>query len=307
MKELIKWLDRRVINLQRYADELAEINTAYYPIKEWSVLKLIFFSYFTSIYTKIIPNYADNIFFIDLFAGPGVNKVERTGDFVLGSPIIAICSAIRPFTKLFLVEKERKKISALKERITYLSSKEGLQSKFDFFAEDCNRIVSSIMDNIRSYKGKIHYLAFIDPYGMEILWDSIEELLRLKYGDIILVFQTQEIGRVWGKAKGNPSYAQSMTNYFGDEEWKEARNRDELLELYNKKIENYRDVVEAILVKGEERNFLYHLIFATRRTRGRNPWLKAIKECKGYIENLGEERMIRASLNYLAGRSQRLF
>lgn len=308
MKELMKWLDRKITNLEIYTSELSAINTTYYDIKEWSVLKLIFLSYFTSIYTKIIPKRVNNCFFIDLFAGSGINRVESTQDFVLGSSMIATCFATEPFTEMFFVEKDKEKIRALKERLDYLSAKEEFTwIKPILCQNDCNEVISPIVDKIQDYgkSGKIHYLAFIDPYGMEISWSSMEKLLEVEYGDIIFTYQTQEIGRTYGNAIRNPSYAEAMRKFFGDEKWREARNREELLQIYKSNVRKHRKVVLDVPIKG--RQFMYHLIFATRETRGGNPWLNAVDDCKEYIKNLGgEERMIRASLDYFSGRSSRL-
>lgn len=305
MGDSLEWIGDRINEIKTYTDELSKITDTYYLVKEWTLLKLIFISSFVDLYTKIIPNHVENWFYIDLFAGCGVNQVISTSDLVLGSSLIAPCFARKPFTKMFLVDDDKEQTEALSKRITYLSRKDNFKNLNPvIYTEDCNKIISSIVEDINEYKSTYHYLACIDPYGMEIDWGTMEVLLELDYGDIMFTYQTQEIARTWGKAKSNQKSAETMTKFFGNDDWKYAKGRDDLLKLYENNLRIYRSNIIDVLIQGK--NFKYHLIFATRETKGGTPWLQAVTYIKDKIEEFGGERLIRTILGYLSGKNPRL-
>lgn len=90
----------------------------------------------------------------------------------------------------------------------------------------------------------------------------------------------------------------------GEGTTKLAGGRDDLLQLYEDNLRKYRSNIMDVLIKGDK--FRYHLIFATRETKGGTPWLKAVKYIKDNIEEFGSEKLIRAILGYLSGKNPRL-
>src|SRR3712207_4527370 len=55
--------------------------------------------------------------YIDLFAGPGKCIIQETGEFYLGSPLLAITTE-HPFTDYFFVDADPESIATLKTRCT---------------------------------------------------------------------------------------------------------------------------------------------------------------------------------------------
>ena len=309
------WLHRRLNLLMKIKDVL-DVGDVYYDVGEWTPLKCIFLSYFTGMYLRIIDEQLRKqfknlkVYYIDLFAGPGINRINDIKMF--GSPIISIDSATAsgatPFDKMFFVDWKHKNSKALEERLEYLSEiseYSWIKEKYEIIMGDANDAIKKIADEIEESK-PYHFLAFIDPYGMELRWENFEYLLKLEYGDIIYNYQTQQIGRYWGNVKGgvgDQSIIEKFDEFFGTDDWKRANNRDNLKSIYISQIKQYRTFVEEIKIGSE--NFIYHLLVAFRKTSGGSPWKSSIQRAKDLIEILGGEA-VRFSLDYLSGKVKRL-
>ena len=154
-------------------------------MRSWAAIKLIVLDYFASIYTSIIPYRFSKFYYLDMFAGAGIGIVEDSkGDLILGSSLLI--GAYRTFTHMFFCEDDVDLCSALEKRLLLVKHKDG----FSVYPVDCNKVIAEILSQIKDG----HSLIFIDPYGMDIGWDSFYQILTAR-ADIILNFQTQENAR----------------------------------------------------------------------------------------------------------------
>lgn len=108
--------------------------------------------------------------YIDLFAGPGKCIISQTGEFHLGSPLLALTTE-HPFTDYYFVDADQKNIDILQERCDASL----VPANIHYFVGDSNVDVQTIVDQIvqidRSFiKGQWPSisLAFLDPEGLEI-------------------------------------------------------------------------------------------------------------------------------------------
>ena len=195
------------------------------PVHEWTAIKLLFLAGYVPTYTSIIANRyvtrGNPMYYIDLFAGCGLNRIE---DFTFpGSPLIAAALAKSPFTKIIAVEKRGELVKALRMRLDrVLSSK-----KYIVYKGDCNELVGRIEEKLSETNG--HYLMFVDPFGFEINWLTIETLLKYP-GDIIILFQAREAIRNLNKAERS-----RLEAFFGEKEL-DFKNEEEMLRHYSDKL-----------------------------------------------------------------------
>ena len=289
-----RWLSNH-LNELRDIRKIAKIKKdIVYVTKSWTPLKLIALMLYLNFYTKVIASqkarktWCENMVYIDLLAGPGLNKIKK--DIVVGSPLIA-ARAYKPFDKLILIEKNKISAEALELRLKKL----GLKPQI--FVGDCN---DKIDDVIGSIPRKSHYLAFVDCEGLDVDWLTMSNLLKLN-GDLIFNFQTQGVRMVPLKARNK-----AFTKFFGDESWKKCKYEEDFLECYKNKIRQYRSLVEDINVSSTSPNFHYNLIFATRRTSGGSPWFDpVIGGLKKQVE-INTAKSVQLALDILAGRSTNL-
>jgi len=79
------------------------------------------------------------------------------------------------------------------------------------------------------------YLVFLDPFGWNIKWTSMERILNSGPVDIIFTFMT------WG-IKWNMTMEKSkktLNDFFGDKEWQSIENNTEIVCYYCDKIKRF--------------------------------------------------------------------
>lgn len=310
-KTLNEWLERRLEILLQHTDSLETIDEEIYnPAKSWTCLKLIGLTLFASIYSNIIPKVYRyrNWYYLDLFSGSGLCKLEETGDIIIGSAIATPNSFHTPPTKIFIMDLDIEKLNALMERVNYLKT-QGIERfkilNYVPLCGDCNTVIYEALDEIDKNHG--HYLAFVDPYGMQIKKRTMDELLK-RNGDIILTFQSFLMAnKVMSRAKNERSYAERMDIFCGGDYWRTCNSADELLEAYIKNvIKPHRELQLCYSIQGRRKEaYNYDWILAVKETRGGSPWLEPMKKYKSKIERLtGTD--IKNSLDVIKGRSSGL-
>jgi three-Cys-motif partner protein len=244
-----------------------------YPVRAWAVLKLALVAYYISVYTSIIKKRFPKSYYIDFFAGPGLNAISETGDILLGSPLLAdrVPSQDRKFDKLLLVENDPVRSRAIG---TLLPS--AIVISQDINSAGINSILAQLA------KPSVPSLVFVDPEGLAIHWSTLEKILSC-WCDIMVNYQPTSVRRIVGSARGNPVYEQSLNDFFGSDTWKACSNDEELLGLYVENLEKYREVVIPIKVQSPEA-FHYYIIIGVRRTAGSQGWIEAIHRAKANVE-----------------------
>lgn len=289
------WLKGKLNDLMQVSNNLVAASNIYSPARTWTPLKLILLLYYVDVYTKIIPRYFDNMYYLDLLAGAGIDEIEETGDKVAGSPVVASEFSRSPFSKLFLMEMDSDRASALELRMQRILARD----KFEVLEGDANTRVDDVLAHLR--KRRSHYLAFIDCQGLDILWETMEKLLQLS-GDIVFVHQTAEINRVCGKAKQSQGDAECLNRFYGSATWEKA-DKDSLCAAYELNLKKYRGVTIPIKIKSN--GFHYDVVFATRVTHGGSPWLSAVYTAKEKVERF-TGNAVKIALDVLTGRSMEI-
>ena len=240
------------------------------------------------------------LYYIDLFAGPGKNIFPK--DVVtLGSPLVAL-TARHSFTKYRFVEFDPKNCEALRTRADESEHRENVV----VLQGDCNYAVDDIVREI-SNSDKVFVpglwsslcLAVLDPEGLELHWETVEKLGNMKRMDLIINFSTSGITRNANKLlkTGNTS---SIDRFFGTTEWQSAyiksagdstRIRRNLLDLYKQRLGmlGYQvvepDPSDELVFKNSKNVQLYTLLGASKHERGVEFWQDTIagKSSSGQI------------------------
>ncbi|RLE79091.1 MAG: hypothetical protein DRJ52_09130 [Thermoprotei archaeon] len=254
LKRDLDWLKSKLEQLSKFTEKVASASDVHYEVHSWTPLKLIALMWWIDIYTKIIPKtkkYRANYWYIDLLAGPGTNRIKESGTIILGSPLIAVFFARKPFTRYVFIEADLAKANALKKRLSLLK----IAKRTVVYADDCNTIIREL--NITAS----HFLAFIDCEGLDVVWETVERLLRMR-SDIIVVFHTQSLRRTLGRAKKGYRDAERLTAFLGDEGWRDCGSAEDLLKLYEKKLGEHRSYVGCLRIRGD---YEYDIILACRK------------------------------------------
>jgi len=292
-KDFLEWWFARIRDLKERADELYKQDQTIYEVGPQAISKLAILAYYIDIYSRIMKR-RGKICFIDLFAGCGLCKVRDSDVVILGSATLAyyIPEFGYNFDQIILFEKDFSYVNVLKKRVP----------TSNIFHGDVNKLtVDVIIDNICGNKNP--FLAFVDPEGLELEWETLKRILS-RWSDVLINYHPEAVRRVYGR-KDEPPYSQTLDRFFGTAEWQNIEYDDEkYFKLYIGRIKNIKDVVEFIKVRGKG-NYFYYIILATRKTKGGNPWLRAFLRLKQQIERTKGD-VIEQLLDIYSGRQARL-
>jgi len=247
---------------------------------------------------SILSSRNEKMGYFDCFAGRGVyNNGEP------GSPIIVMNAA----------QEQIDRLSNLKKfNCAFIENNKGnfvsLEEEVTKYKLNCNDIECSalhgdfdkvITDFLDQYEGKfmIPVLYFIDPFGWKgISFDDIKRILSHRFSEVLFVLMTYEMAR-WCES---PYHAESLTELFGGDEWKEAtkykeeRRHQALVQIYEDKLQNDTDAkfVWSFGVNDSdmEKRTKYYIVHATHHIKGLRVMKNIMrKEGSGIFRYLGPE------------------
>lgn len=209
--------------------------------------------------------------YVDLFAGAGVEDVEGYG-LDWGSPLVA-AQMPKPFTQLLLNDKDRIKAEALQQRLLSYPQPNPPQ----VLAEDANTAVDQIVSQIPNSSSLT--LAFLDPYGLHLSFESVRKLSKRK-ADLIIFFPDHlDALRNWSHYYLDQEQS-NLDCFLGTDSWRgllsesnSSRHPEILRQLYEGQLKTlgYKHFdYQRISAKGNRP--LYRLIFASGHKMGLRIW-----------------------------------
>lgn len=226
------------------------------------------------------PAWPAGVAYVDLFAGPGIGEVSGTGERFPGSPIIA-ASAPKAFVKILLCELDDECANACETRLRALVQPD----RFQVFRGDCN---SRVDDIARSIPERALTLAFLDPTGLHLWFETVTRLAAHGAVDLLILFPDavdiirnerhlyfddteSNLDRVLGPAADWRKHVAQLSTA-------DAPARRRLFAtIYQKQLERhlgYRHFATET-IRGPH-GPLYRLIYATKHERGIDFWNKSV-------------------------------
>jgi three-Cys-motif partner protein len=152
----------------------------------------------------------DRLVYVDLLAGLGRDIDKYTKEEFPGSPLIAL--AVKPqFDHLFLADNDPENIEALKLRIPRKD-----RARVTVMSGDCNEVVERVILRI---SGRALGLAFIDPEGFEVKFDTLAKLAKRRI-DLLYLFPTIGLRRNLRNFMAQPE-SPMMDDFWGGRDWRE--------------------------------------------------------------------------------------
>jgi len=235
--------------------------------------------------------------YFDGFAGSGLilKDNQEHFDVTIGAArrIVEIDDP-KSFDAYYFVEKDEKNRKMLTE-----IAKKPFPDKSIFIAEgDCNEKLKSMAEYMKKPKGERDYdkvLAYIDPYGMQLEWSSVEALKGIGSDAWILIptgmgvnrllKNNGEINDTWLKGlevflgisgdeiKKHFYREETVLTLFGEEKKKskDEKAADKASELYKNRLnEIFKFVSEPMALKNDRNSTMYHLIFVSNNADALN-------------------------------------
>lgn len=210
--------------------------------------------------------------YLDLFGGPGRCIIGEENSEIDGSPLIAATFA---FNKLIFVDKERESTEILEKRL------KGFKGNSEILCGDCNEIIEKIISKIPF---RHLCLAFIDPFGLCLPFQTLTKLTKERSVDLIINFPMgMSIKR--NLKKFLLKKESLLDGFMGDSGWREeVLSKRSYPEKYRAIYDYYRDKLKSIgysyssespiIVKNKHRTPMYYLLFASKHPRGLEFWKK---------------------------------
>ena len=251
----------------------------------WTERKIQVFIKYLRAYLEIMKDKSFELTYFDGFAGCG--EIEPGTEFsslIEGvAPKVVEIDSPTSFDILYLVEKDSEKAKRLKDLLYERFPHK--KKKIFVVQSDCNEKLIALSRYLKQYTKKRRCLAFIDPFGMQVNWDSIASLKGLHI-DIWLLVPSSAVNRML-KRNGeiSPEWLEKLSRFlgisieeiedifyltnptlFGGKSFtKQKEIFDKIVSTYIKKLkENWRFVSKAMPLKNSKGAPIFHFIFASQ-------------------------------------------
>lgn len=276
----------------------------------WAKEKLECLCKYLQAYTRILSNqdWCEGYIYLDAFAGAGkaplrqyskaeseqsplldvaeyiAEEEEEAETYVHGSPRVAL-NLKNPFTEYIFTEKNSKRLGELRN----LKDEYGDRRKITILEGDANEQIQRYLlgDGRYNWK-KCRAVAFLDPFGMQVPWRTIEALGNTGSIELILNLPVgMAIQRLLPKSGIFTSeQKEKLTDYFGSSEWeaivyeeqsdlfgqrkvKRDDSGQQLAKWYQKRLNaSYGYATKPRLIKNTRGTHLYYLLWAGRNKTG---------------------------------------
>lgn len=251
-------------------------------------------------YTRRLKNqpYWEKIY-IDAFAGPGLSTVrtkpkeepgpmfdlfsgdldgdpvEQEVEYLKGSPRVAL-DLKNPFDRYIFVERDPKRLQELEA----MKAEYNGARVIDIKPGDAN---TALLDFVRGISKRSHRAyAFLDPFGLQMPWSTIEALAATEAIEVMINFPMGMAIRRMMPKSGDvpPGWHISLNTFFGTDEWRQYAYEEvtdlvgkrtlkfsdsevRLMEWYRKRLQfAFGHVSEPQLITNTRGGRLYYLIWA---------------------------------------------
>jgi len=234
----------------------------------WSKAKHYYLKrYIDTFTTSMRLKWHGQLYYIDLFSGPGKCIARDTEEEIDGSPMIAL-NVAHPFANYFFVDLDNEVLNALSERC----KNHQYHNRIKLIPGDCNLIIDDIINKIpkRSLS-----LAFIDPTGLHFKFSTLQKLAQRKVDLIITFPEGMAIKR--NIKKFLEELHSPLDDVMGDKEWRKFKLGREIIEYYRNKLTSLGYIEtklgDEIPIRSVQRNLpLYCLLFACKNPLGYKFW-----------------------------------
>jgi len=242
----------------------------------WVFDKKHYFERYLDIFSRgVRRKWAGKLSYVDLFSGPGRSVIRNTNEEVQGSPFLSLNY---DFARYVFVDVPDV-LASLEGRL----SGHPKRTQITLVPGDCNKVIPEIL---KALPTDHLTLAFIDPTGLQITFNTIQRLVHNRRVDLLMTIQ---LGM--GIRMNLPQYIQTegnaLTEFLGNSDWRLdceiggswSQVARRILDRYMKQIKalDYLTVRDReIEIRTDEGNLLlYFMVLASRHPRGGDFWRKA--------------------------------
>ncbi|MCY4000343.1 MAG: three-Cys-motif partner protein TcmP [Bacteroidetes bacterium] len=202
----------------------------------WTLEKLEILRKYLNTYTTALKNQPFKLLYIDAFAGTGRVQQETQSpeevdclSFIDGSVNVALDIENKSFDELIFIETDPNKCSELEDL---------KRSRFDRNIHIENTDANQYLYNLKRDWSRWRGVLFLDPFGAQVDWTTIETIAGYNALDTWILFPTSTIIRMLPRSRPPediyPHWAETLTRVMGNEcVWRTMYQPSNQMELFN--------------------------------------------------------------------------
>jgi three-Cys-motif partner protein len=244
----------------------------------WVRDKLGILECYLSKFSEVCSHHTPAWYYVDAFAGPGINRIRGTDTLMWGSPLLALL-AEPPFSRCLLLDSSSGAVGVLRKRVEPFGDRAIVERG------NCNLDLLPLMESHLHRRGPC--LCLLDPEGLEVDWATIEALSRFRVGrfrtELFILFDDDGVSRVMPTYTVDPGASPRIRRFWRDDRWRGVLERRQsgtltsyqarraYLDIYIQDLRalGYKYLLtRQIRSRGREGPIQYHLVFATDNNTG---------------------------------------
>jgi three-Cys-motif partner protein len=256
----------------------------YTEVGIWSEAKLEIVHKYAGAYSTILASKGTfEHVYIDAFSGGGTHKAKNSGEIIPGSPLNAL-DITPPFTEHHFIDLDEQRVQTLEETV-------GNREDVHIYHGDCNELLlQEILPQVK-WEQYRRALCLLDPYGLDLRWEVIQEAARMKTVEIFLNFPVHDMNRnvlVRDPSKMDNKQIARMDSFWGDNSWRKVAyatddnlfgyenkvcTNDTLAEAFRERLKSvagFKHVPEPVYMRNSNKAGLYYLFFAAHKPTAAN-------------------------------------
>lgn len=261
-------------------------------IGPWSREKLQMLAKYLAAYVNILSTdrgkkHCSDFHYIDAFAGATEHIEKETGEYLDGSPRVALKTSPK-FSSYTFIEKNRKRYQAVLEPL----KNEYPDLSITPLHGDCNKLIKEKVLPLfprRKWNqpNKLGF-AFLDPYGTNLLWDTVKALGEAGTFDVLINMSVMGVTRQSPGAPPPKEVQDNISRFMGGDDWfnecyqdndqyglpgisvspvlrRQENVAERIAECYQKKMTTcFKYVSPYRMMRGPKNSPYYALIFASQ-------------------------------------------
>jgi three-Cys-motif partner protein len=253
-------------------------------IGRWSELKLEIVEKYGAAYTTAFAGPKGRSlkkYYIDAFSGAGVHIEKNTKRQIEGSPARAL-RVQPPFDHFYFIDMNA-------EKTAYLKTLCGNRSDVEIITQDASAYLTKELLPTIKFEKFNRALCLLDPYGLHLDWEVIQQAGRSGAVDMFLNFPVMDMNRnaIWRNPERVPQDGlDRMDRFWGDNSWRQAayvvspqydlfskpdrlkQDNDAIVAAFRerlKKVAGFSFVPEPLPMKNSNNAVIYYLFLASAK------------------------------------------
>lgn len=203
-----KWTEEKLDAFEKYVNAYLTIMNVYRDKYNW---KLIYFDGFAGSGSRESKNKEEESNLLqDLFNEDSLAREEL--DLYKGAAERVLGIKQRGFDYYYFIDKDKESSEKLKELLSVFNN----NNKIKYVNSDANEQVA-LLSKAMHEKRELAALVLLDPFGMQVDWNSIK-LLKDTRTDLWILIPTGVIVNRLLDRKGELTYIDKLTSFFGKDE-----------------------------------------------------------------------------------------